>query len=458
MKLAVVLVALGTALTLGGCGGPHRPDIVLITVDTLRADHLGAYAQGASTPRLDALARDATVFERCSAPMPLTRPSHFSLLTSLYPREHGVLNNAIALPEDAESVAEVFAAAGYRTGGFVAVKLLGPESGAAQGFGHFDEPVGQRERPTEGVVQSALGWLDGLRRDERFFLWLHLFDPHLPYAPPASFRGGLAPERPELNWERLTELAAQNGGDVPASALAEGKALYRGEVSYVDHFLGEFLDGLAARRDLDETLIVFTADHGECFENGIYFEHADCLWEGGIHVPLIVRYPPLVPAGQRIPEQTSLVDIAPTLLAAAGLETPSRVSGRALQDHASFGDRVVLVQYPFFQPSAADRRPERLEIVRSVAGDPTTPILLQVDKVGLVGTDWKYLRGGDREELYALTPDVDERTDCGAAQPEVLSRLRAELARQLEHHRLHLIDAPEINEELLQMLRALGYL
>jgi len=445
-------------LLAAGCGETPRPDVVIVTVDTLRADHVGAYDADAATPRLDEFAREATVFERCAAPMPLTRPSHFSILTSLYPREHGALNNAMTLPDETLSLAEILTGEGYRTGGFVGVRLLGPDSGASQGFAFYEQPTEGRERSAETVVGRALAWLDGLGRDERFFLWVHLFDPHLPYAPPDPYRGGVPADRPQIDWDRLMAIAAEHDGDVPADVLEEGKALYRGEVAYVDHWVGELIAGLGERRSLDRTLVVLTADHGECFENGVWFEHADCMGEGALRVPLMVRYPRMFEPGERVAAQTSLLDIAPSVLRATGVEVPDGWSGFPLQDHAGFEDRRVLVQYPLFQPSAADRRPQRLEIVRSVAGEPTSPLRLDAETVGVVGPEWKYLRSGEEAELYALAPVANERENRAATEGEIVRELDTILEAQLADHPLNLIGAPEINPETLEMLKALGYL
>ena len=354
--------------------------------------------------------------------------------------------------------AEMLADDGYRAGGFVAVRLLGPDSGADQGFDHFEQPGDARESIAEEVVSRALEWIDGLAEDQRFFLWVHLFDPHLPYEPPEEFRGGVPADRPQIDWSYLVDVANENDGNVPAAILEEGKTLYRGEVGYVDHWIGELVDGLDARRAPDDMLVALTADHGECFENGVFVEHADCLWEPGIRIPLIVRYPPMFPAGQRAPEQTSILDVTPTVLRAVGLEVPEGLSGRALQDHARFENRQILVQHPFYQPSAAGRRPQRLEAVRSVAGEPTTPILVGLERVGLVDREWKYLRVGDEQELYAMGPTPDERSNRISEQPEVAERMKGLLQEQLKAHPLLLLDTPEINEELLETLRALGYL
>ena len=150
-RLAALLLL--ASCTSSGCqpddGAARPPSVLLVTIDTLRADHVGPYApQGARTPRLDELARGGAVFENAVAPMPLTRPSHFSILTSLYPREHGVLNNAISLPESAVTLPELFRERGYRTGAFVSVVLLDEASGAAQGFEAFRHPRAKRRQPS----------------------------------------------------------------------------------------------------------------------------------------------------------------------------------------------------------------------------------------------------------------------------------------------------------------------
>ena len=440
------------------CAEPAPPNIVLITVDTLRADELGAYGnREAATPVLDKLASGGTVFTRSAAPMPLTRPSHFSMLTSRYPREHGVLNNAMALPETALTVSEILFEEGYQTGAFVGVTLLGRDSGAEQGFSTFDMPGDDRERPAQEVVQNALSWLDGLADKDRIFLWLHLFDPHLPYAPPYQFRPPELAEAPEMSRGNLQQIAAQHDGDVPAETLAEARQLYRGEVAYTDHWIGELLDGLSSRVDIEDTMVVFTADHGECFENGIYFEHADCLYQPAVHIPMIVRYPEMFAPGQRIDTQTSIVDVAPTVLRAAGLEIPTHFSGRPLQDIRINEDRFVLVQYPFFQERAARNRPIQRQRIRSVAGDPTQQILLDDERVGILGRDWKYLREDQKTWLYVISPKIDETTNAADTRPEVRQEMDALLDKALAAHPLEIIAPGEINDELRATLEALGY-
>jgi arylsulfatase len=462
MRARAALLGLGLALA-AACGGAPAPSVLVITVDTLRADELGAYGgAGTRTPNLDALARGATVFERASAPMPLTRPSHFSLLTGRYPREHGVLNNAMALPDAATTLAEVLSGHGWRTAAFTGVSLLGRGSGAAQGFERFETSPGHGERSGVEVVAHALDFLASLGPDERFFLWVHLFEPHLPYAPPARFREGLDPALgvayPSLSWERLQEIAREHGGDVPAPILGHARALYRAEVAAVDAYVGELLSGVAARRGADDVLVVLTADHGECFENGVYFEHADCLWEGALHVPLIVRWPPAFQPGARVSHPVSLVDVAPTVLRAARLDPPPGISGRLLQESAAFADRHVLVEHPFYQERAVTGRRERQDVIRSVAGAPTREILAATEWVGVVGPRWKFLARDGVEELYPLAPRLDESESRTAAEPAVAATMRQILADALSAHPMTRIDPGEVNAELRETLKALGYL
>jgi arylsulfatase A-like enzyme len=393
--------------------------------------------------------------------MALTRPSHFSIFTSLYPREHGVLNNAMTLPDSEPTLAEIYLEHGYRTGGFVAVSLLGRDSGVARGFEEFHHPTEPRERPAEEVVREALRWVKGLRRGEPFFLWVHLFDPHQPYAPPAKYRkeldGKLLAEFPGLKWSDFRKIAEENGGDIPREIYEHARGLYRGEVEYTDHWIGELLEGLGDAGRLERTITVFTADHGESFENGVFFEHADSLFDGAIRVPLIISDPSLFPSGTRVSTQASTIDIAPTLLAASGIEVPASFSGRPLQDLGEEEDRYVVIQHPFYQQERAENRPRKMIWVRSVAGMPVDDILVDEEKVGLVGRDWKILRTGEAVELYSLAPRLDEETNRAASEEELRVELLSRLEHALERHPINLIDVGEINDEMLETLRALGY-
>ena len=448
-------------MLLVGCAPPERRGALLITVDTLRADHVGAFGgESRLTPRIDALAREGTVFERAISPLPLTRPSHFSMLTAQHPREHGVLNNSTALPEAARTLPEILQQHGWRTAAFTAVRILGPDSGAAQGFERFEGTGQRRERSGAEVVEHALAWFDGLRPDEPFFLWVHFFEPHMPYAPPPGFRDGLDPAQaaafPGLGWQDLTRIAGAHSGDVPAPILEHARRLYGGEVAAADHRVGELLDGLAARMRLDRVLVILAADHGECFENGVWFEHSDCLYEGALHVPLIVRHPRDFPAGTRIAHPVSLVDVAPTVLRAGGPAPQEPATGRPLQESTGFGDRHILVQYPLYGEDASERR-ARGAVIRSVAGQPMRGIVTASQWVGLVGPRWKFLARNGVEELYPLAPRADESENRAAAEPAVVAELRLRLAAELAAHPLAHIPPGDVTEELRHDLEALGY-
>ncbi len=459
---ALVLALLATALlalAAGGCRAPARPDLVLITLDTVRADRLGAYgAPGDPTPNLDALAREGVVFEHAAAPMGLTLPSHFSILTSRYPRQHGVLNNGTVLPDDAVTVAERLREAGYRTGAFVGVRLLAPENGTAQGFERFGFPRDSPQRPAPRVVEEALEWLGAQPSERPVFLWVHLYDAHIPYDPPKELVEGADPRLlarfPSLHWPILERIARRHDGDVPAAILDHARRLYAAEVSYADRWVGRLLAGVAAERARPR-LVAAAADHGECFENGVFFEHGNCLFQGALRVPLIVRFPGGEGAGSRVERQVSLIDVAPTLLAAAGVAPPPSFVGRALRPAgAGRRDRSVLIQAPLYQSGSADRRSRRLAIIRSVAGVATRALPLEGEVVGLVSPDWKYLRRPGETVLFRLP---DETRDLGPERPEVRDRFAGELERALARYPLEVAAPSILSPELKKSLGALGY-
>jgi len=439
------------------------PNILLVTVDTLRADVLGAYgASDARTPRIDQLAREGTLYERAITPMPLTRPAHFSIFTSRYPREHGVVNNALSLPEDATTLAERLREHGYRTGAFVGVHLLSTEAGAAQGFDAFGEVDAKTKyRSGDLVVDEALSWLAEQSSNAPIFLWVHLFDPHLPYEPPPRFIENvdpvLAESHPTLAWRDLRNLAEERGGDLPAEVLAYGRSLYRAEVAATDFEIGRLLDGFGELRNLDDTVVVFTADHGECFERGVYFEHADCLHRGALRIPLILRHPLTFAAGKRESTPVSSLDLAPSLLAAAGLPSEESFKGESLSGLSQrIDDRLILVQHPLYQPRTAKTRARRSEVVRSVAGDPVRAPLLDRERMGVVGPDWKYIRSGTETELFP--ENGEEGEPLGEVSPLVVADLDDQLDRLLTEHPLRILDPGLIHDELRETLEALGYI
>ncbi len=342
--IAALLAASGIGLACSPTEPPDpRPNVLLITVDTLRADRLGTYGQSlATSPRIDAWAAEAVVFERALAASASTAPSHASIMTSRYPREHsiGTNNGGTRLTGSPKTLAERFQAAGYATGAFVGNVMLQPRTGFDRGFDVFDGELLQSESNRDDVferiardtTQRALAWLHA-QRDRPVFLWVHYQDPHGPYLPPQTPTPRLR-AAPRAHETPLPVLASDSGyGGIPAYQAIFGLALpsdyesrYAEEVLYADAWIGTLLDAVAAHASGREAVVLLTADHGESLgEDGHWFAHGHSSLPHLAHVPLILRAPGLLPG--RRGETVHHVDIAPTLLALAGLAPDENASG-----------------------------------------------------------------------------------------------------------------------------------
>ncbi len=289
------LLACG-AVEIAPVAADDRPNLILVTIDTLRADALGSYgASGSPTPVLDAIAERGTRFARAYSPAPLTLPSHSSMMTGLQPPAHGVRNNgAYVLAEDAQTLAERLKDEGYDTAAFVSAAVLEKRFGLAQGFDHYDDATSggegafYAERSARDTNARVVEWVDGRGDAARpAFLWIHYFDPHAPYEPPAPF--------------------AERFPDAP----------YTAEVAATDAALGELLEMLDTRGLLARSLLAVTADHGESLGEHGEDTHALTLYDATQHVPLLIAGP-TVPRGEVSERLASLVDLAPTLLALLG--------------------------------------------------------------------------------------------------------------------------------------------
>jgi len=463
-RIVATLVSMLSAFACAEAAVPERdaaPHVLLITVDTLRADRTSPYGDRSSrTPTMARLAAEGTLFENAMSPMQMTRPSHDSLFTSLYPRDHGVVNNKIALGAGFTSMSEVLREAGHATAAFTAVKLLAPGSGLERGFDHFDPPREARTRPANEVVDAAIAWLRERPADRPFFVWVHLFDPHTPYAPPKAFlpepTHGPGGRLESASIEDLIAVAGEHGGDLPREAVQRAEALYRGDIEYADAELGRLLAHLEDDGTLARTAIAFTADHGECFENGIYFEHSDCLYEGSARIPLIFRWPGHVAANVRRDEVVEILDVAPTLLALSGIERPEQFIGRDLFDPNSLPRDAAYLQHPLYSNRGAKNRSVRR--LGRVMGEPTRPLIVSEELLGLRTRDWKYLRHGESEELFDLKRDPGEHQDVANAHPDVVARLRDRLEDWSRAHPQHHAQVELINDEMRATLEALGYI
>ena len=315
-RRAASVVFMAFALGLAVSAAPARPsypgaNLLLITIDTLRADRLGAYGYGAArTPVLDGLAARGMLFEQAFSPTPLTLPAHSTLMTSVYPAVHGVRDNGSSgLSTDVETLAERLAAAGYETGAFVAAYVLDSRWGLARGFDSYDDDFGrngvqpaplQTARTGDKVVDAALPWLLE-ERDAPFFGWVHLYDPHAPYDPPE-----------------------------PQSS--QNNHAYDGEVAFVDSLIGRLLDGLELAGVAGNTVIIVTSDHGEGLLDHGEPGHGLFLYDTTIHVPLLVLLPDGAYGGHRVRQQVRLMDVAPTALELLSVDVPPTFAGASMID------------------------------------------------------------------------------------------------------------------------------
>lgn len=332
IRTIVGVSALAALVLLAGCSRPEPPNVLLITIDTTRADYLGCYGmEDAHTPVMDGLAAAGVQFLHNMAPSQCTNPSHASILTGLYPVNHGVYNNRSALSSHAVTLAEILGEKGYATLGAVSAHHLNPGNSAFdQGFDQYLEcpsrniTAGQRNETLFPALRE-LG-------ETPFLAWVHYFDPHGVYDPPAPY-DTLHP-RTDIHdslasGQAMNIAAAKNPGTMIDPD--EHIALYRGEISYLDAQIGELLATLEAMGEAENTLVVLVADHGESMtEKNIYFSHAG-LYNPVIHVPLIMRWPSELPAGHKVAGLTSSVDVLPTILDLVGVDRDvSGLSGRTL--------------------------------------------------------------------------------------------------------------------------------
>jgi arylsulfatase A-like enzyme len=336
VTVAVAVAAL--ALLSPGRAPARRPSIVLITIDTLRADHLGCYGyKRPVSPRIDALALQSTLFEQARTTLPRTTQSISSILTGRLPKSNGARGIMAHLSESNTTLAEKLKSERYDTAAFVSNTFLHPRQGFAQGFDLYDNPPERWAGDSAPrITDAAVHWLDARQGDTPFFLWVHYVDPHWLYAPPSPWDRTFGPGSDEiqsliedLRADRVTDGQLIFGNIVSPAQEDRITALYDGEIGSTDEAVGALLDRLAA---LDGPLLtVLAADHGESLgEHGYHYGHGEYLYEDGLRIPLIIRYPGVVAAGARERGMVLNIDIAPTILALAGISELQRVEGRAL--------------------------------------------------------------------------------------------------------------------------------
>jgi arylsulfatase A-like enzyme/Flp pilus assembly protein TadD len=442
-RLLLILTAFTALHAAAQTPAKPAPNVVLITIDTLRADHLGCYGyKQIKTPNIDALAADGVRFERAFAVVPVTLPSHSSMLTGTYPMLSGMHDfSGNKLSPLQPTLATVLKQAGYQTGAVIGAAVLDSRFGLNQGFDfyydHFefsrlDEAnLDEMERPGNVVADVALNWLekDWLAKNalaknpqKKFFLWMHLYDPHFPYHPPEPYS---------------REYAAQP---------------YDGEIAFADEQVGRLLRFLKEKGIYQNTVIVLCGDHGESLGEHGEKTHGFFIYNATMHVPLIIRLPEQLPG--QLPEKTvartladpvSLVDLMPTVLSAIGLQVPSQVQGRSLLPEIR----------P--DPSAPEVQANR---ERTLYGETFLP---------RIHFNWSELRASEntkyhfidapRPELYDLAKDPGEVNNLFAEKKAVAEEMRSKLVGIIREYSAgkELAEKTGLDPALMERLKSLGY-
>jgi arylsulfatase A-like enzyme/tetratricopeptide (TPR) repeat protein len=405
--------------------GVEKPNVILITLDTTRTDHLACYGYpNIKTPNLDSLAQKGVLFEQAAASSPLTLPSHCSIMTGMYPTYHGVrVNGNTALSEEQTTIAEVLSARGYKCGAFIGSFVLDGRWGLKQGFQHYDDPfdlkkykhidLGAIQRPGNEVMDAALAWLDGEKANP-FFAWIHLYDPHVPYEPPEPYRSEYGPR-----------------GRV---------GLYDGEIAFMDEQIGRCVSWLEKNGLGKNTIMILIGDHGEGLGSHGEQTHGYFIYEYAAHVPFLVVAPFEDLEGKRVSSQVRAVDVFPTIMELAKIKSPTKVHGKSLLPM-------------MFQTK---KREESYAYGESMAPN----IQFGWSPLRYLRTaHYKYI-DAPRAELYDLTQDADEQTNIYQESSDVARKMKADLDRLVAETSkgAPVPQAANLDKETVERLAALGYI
>jgi len=464
---AILAAAVAALALLSSAGaGKERPNLVIVTIDTLREDRVSAYGWGrATTPNLDRLAERGVLFERPYAQIPETLPSHASMMTGRYPYSLRCERNWTPLSDSAETLAEILRARGYATAAFVSAAVLARPFNMEQGFEVFSDNLdvrlseqallelpyrglwraqavfrGESEVPAEATVSRALWWLKHKGR-EPFFLWVHLYSPHSPYLAPEPYRHKFKAE-----------------GD---GLLEQLDALYDGEVAYADAQTGRLLDALRGRVG-KRTIVCVLSDHGEGLGHKDYLLHVQFTYEPELRIPWIMAGPG-IPQGKRVPSLVQTVDLAPTLLELLGVGALPGMQGKSLVPLMQ-GKVEMVNEYVAGQRGVQTEPLRRLTLVGPPVALHAHQRWLVVD--GESPMKLIYGRGPGPEavvvpELYDLRADPEETRNLAQDETATLSemyRRLTEVERMWEKEAAAPEAARQLPPEIEQRLRALGYI
>jgi arylsulfatase A-like enzyme/tetratricopeptide (TPR) repeat protein len=405
--------------------GVAKPNVILVTMDTTRADHLACYGYpNVRTPNLDALAGRGVLFEQAATAAPLTLPAHCTIMTGMYPTYHGVrINGNTALSDEQTTVAEVLSARGYQTGAFIGAFVLDGRWGLKQGFQHYDDEfdldkykhldLGAVQKPGNQVMDAALAWLEE-QKNSPFFAWIHLYDPHIPYDPPEPYHSEYSPSGPT--------------------------GLYDGEIAFMDEQIGRCVAWLA-KNDLDKkTILILIGDHGEGLGSHGEATHGFFIYDSVIRVPFLVITPFAELQGKRVPSQVSSVDVFPTLLDLADIAAPLKTQGRSLLP-------------AMFRPEKEREGTAYSESMVPNIQYGWSPLY------SLRTARYKYI-DTPKTELYDIHHDPGEQTNIYPRDIDVAQKMKTELDRLMTETGK---DAPtpqaaNLDKDTMERLSALGYI
>jgi len=446
---------LSGSLWLSGCAKWRRekkPNIILISIDTVRRDHCSAYGyERDTTPNLRVFAEQGASFDLAYAPTPTTGPSHATMFTSLYPIAHGVVKNGLKLSQEHDTIAEHLSAHGYQTAAVLGSFILDSKFGYAQGFSFYDDDFelgkdtapkshlyGIRldkgfDRRADDTTQRAINWLKKQRHPARpFFLFIHYWDPHDPYVPPEPFLSQFAPDK-----NHPTQLEKMIGR-------------YDAEIAFADQEMGRLFEALQQMGIEEDTIVVITSDHGEGLMQHGCRTHGHNIYEEAVRIPLLFRWPNRIPQGRVFSAPVELVDLAPTILDLVAIKPDGgSFQGQSLAAVLRGETRLVDTGRPVYLHR------QHYKGFLSKGG-----IWIQGEKFGILSGTWKYIDGQGKEpkELLDLAVDPQELANLYAAFP----KKAAELASQLEEWKRLYARAysvrGKISEDDLQRLKSLGYI
>lgn len=417
------------------------PNILFITIDTLRADHIGRIGHKPITPVMDQIADNGVLFTRCISAESITAPSIASMMTGIMPHRIDFQYNAMTLKDNLFTMAEILSYGGYETAGFPGASLVSSDYGFDQGFDTFVDTFDRSKfetnywRPAEPVTDDVLNWLQSRDKAKPFFAWVHYFDPHAPYNAHYGARAGQS-----FTYQELYALYIAQDPAKVHSQINDILNFYAQEVFYTDEQIGRIMQYLQTHALLENTMVVITADHGEeLFLHDLFHGHGRTLNDIVLNVPLIIRFPSKQFAGRRVDSVVRTIDVFPTILGQAGRPVPETAQGRSLLPLATGVEKGSRIAYSIREPLAFYQDGN--------AAAMTTP-------------EWKYIafhNGPGR--LFNLVEDPDEFIDVVDLYPDIVKKMKNSIFENIFEDPGYIKPVePELSGADSRLLNELGYI